>query len=199
MLANALFWQNNLCFNLCLILLYCIVFYKQIDILRCYRKTKAIKTNVDKQSFDNTYHSFRVKVALFWIAFVVCCIIGKYLLHIKAQYFYSCTFFFLFLDKVFVNMTCLLKKLCDLKGTTVLCCCGCPCRGWDLLMIQTPLLFALDFSLSAYSFLIILSSILAIFTFIQWEKQRYSLVRVMPKCAKSCDLKLCLEYRSKYK
>ncbi len=194
-LANGLFWHSELLFHLSLTLLYCILFYKGVHILLCYSKTAKIQPTLSRVIFHKTYRTFRLRVALFWLAFIGLCILGKYVLHVATQYFYSCTFFFLFLDRIFVNKLCLLQKFCDPKGAIVPCCCGCPCRGWDLMMIHTPLLFALKLSWSLESLLVILSSILALFSLVQWEIQKYHLVELRKKCAKPCDLKLCMEHR----
>lgn len=199
MFANSMFWHNDPLFHLCLLVLHSILFYKGMHIFLCYRRTfnRYPCPEAERRVFTKTYHPFRVRVALFWLAFIVLCIIGKFVLHLERQYFYSCTFLFLFLDRYFVNVVCLLQKFCDPKGSTVLCCCGCPCRGWDLLMIHTPLLFALEFQWATEAIFNLLVSILALFSFLQWETQKYHLVEVRKKCTNACDLKFCKEHRSK--
>ncbi len=184
---------NNLLLAICLVLMYSILFFKSLNILYLYRKTSKKHQSIAKKIFDASYRVFRVRVALFWLAFSCLCALGKFVFEIGSHYFYWISFFFLFLDKFFVNVICLLQKFCDPKGTTVLCCCGCPCRGWDLLMIHTPLLFALSQYNPLQNVLIIISSFLALLSLIYWEIHKYHLVVIRPKCAKSCDLKLCRE------
>lgn len=178
----------------CLAVLYGILYYKGIYILVRYKKIEHRYLKSDKQRFHQKYRPFRIRVALFWAAFIVLCIIGKFVFQIDKLYFYSCTFFFLVLDRLFVNVGCLLRIFSDFKGEMVLCCCGCPCRGWDLMMIHTPLLFALHPQSVVENVLICLSVILAIISFVCWEKEKYSLMDVRKRCAKSCNLNLCREH-----
>lgn len=195
-LVSSLVIQNaNLLYG-CLFVLYCILFYKGVHILYCYKKAKEkAYQSFDKKKFSETYNIFRLKVALFWLAFIVLCIIGKFVIKIDYHYFYICTYFFLALDRVFVNVGCLLQMCSDPSRKIVKCCCGCPCRGWDLLMIHTPLLFALNNQNMIENLFIILSSILAVLTIIGWEKEKYFLVEVRKKCVKTCDLNLCREHK----
>ncbi len=195
-LVNALFLRSTLVFRVALVVLYSILLYKNIHILLRYEKTGGRYKAEDRRSFGKTYRLFRIRVALFWLAFIGLCGLAKFVAHLDKVYFYGCTFFFLFLDRWFVNGICLLQKFSDPKGRTVLCCCSCPCRGWDLMMIHTPLLFALSPQGGLENGLILLSSTLAVFSLVQWETHKYQLVETRPKCAKSCDLKLCREHRS---
>lgn len=192
--VNALFLHNALLSTVSLVVLYGILFYKGIHILRCYRQTNRQHASMDKAVFTKTYRVFRVRVALFWLAFIALCVTGKFIFHMARGYFYCCTFFFLFLDRWFVNVICLLQKLSDPRGTVVLCCCGCPCRGWDLMMIHTPLLFALEHQNMLENALILLSSALAVASFFCWETHKYHLVEVRKKCPVACDLQLCKEH-----
>ncbi len=193
-LINGLIFQNTYLSIFSLVMLYGILFYKGLHILMCYKKTEHRYQRVQREAFAQKYRTFRIRVALFWLAFVALCIIGKFVLQMDKLYFYSCTFFFLVLDRLFVNVGCLLRKFSDLKGKTVLCCCGCPCRGWDLMMIHTPLLFALHRQDMVENVLICLSTVLAICSLIAWERGKYALVEVRNKCAKSCNLDLCREH-----
>ncbi len=192
--VNTQFLHDSALSKFCLVVLYGILFYKGMHILRCYQQTETLHTSMDKEVFTKTYHVFRMRIALFWLAFVGLCFVGKFIFHIARGYFYCCTFFFLFLDRWFVNVICLLQKLSDPKGTMVLCCCGCPCRGWDLMMIHTPLLFALQNQGGIKNALILLSSMLAALSLLCWEIHKYHLVEVRQKCLTSCDLTLCREH-----
>lgn len=194
-LGNGLFLQNALLTHLSLALLYGILFYKGVYILLRYQKTANCHQPMDRGAFSKTYHRFRLRVVLFWLAFIALCFLGKFIFLVERIYFYSCTFFFLFLDRWFVNAVCLLQKFSDPKGLVVLCCCGCPCRGWDLMMIHTPLLFALQMQGGVENILILLSSLLAVLSLVCWEMQKYHLVELKPKCPTACDLKLCREHQ----
>lgn len=192
--VNAMFLQSRAIAISALVLLYSILFYKGIHILRCYKKTADKHENTNKGEFNKTYRLFRIRVALFWLAFIALCLVGKFVFLLERAYFYSCTFFFLFVDRYFVNAVCLLQKFSDPKGIMVLCCCGCPCRGWDLMMINTPLLFALTHDALAENIFILLCATLAVLSLICWETQKYKLVEIKEKCQKPCDLKYCREH-----
>lgn len=193
-LTNAIFLHSAVLLVGSLVGLYCILFYKGVHILKLYRSHDNGHESIPRKLFDKSYRVFRVRVALFWLAFIGLCVLSKFVFHLGCQYFYSCTFFFLFVDKFFVNKICLLQKFSDPTGTMVLCCCGCPCRGWDLMLIHTPLLFALSAQSLLQNSLILFSSIFAVLSFILWEIHKYHLVEVRQKCAIPCDLKLCREY-----
>lgn len=194
--SNAMFINNKFLLISCLVIMYCILFFKGIHILKQYKKTRNTNQSIPKKIFDTSYRIFRSRVALFWLAFIVLCYLGKFVFQISHQYFYCLTFFFLFLDKFFVNVVCLLQKFSDPTGKIVLCCCGCPCRGWDMMLIHTPLLFALNQDSLIQNLMIIISSILAVLSLIQWEIHKYHLVEIRPKCSYSCDLKLCREHQN---
>lgn len=191
--VNCTFVQNVYVTRLSLLVLYGILSYKGIHILMRYRKIENKFEKADKVAFGETYHPFRFRVAMFWLAFVVLCVLGKFVVKIDHRYFYCCTYFFLLLDRLFVNVGCLLRKFSDPKGDMVICCCGCPCRGWDLMMIHTPLLFALHQQGMMENTCICLSSVIAMISMVCWEKQKYSLVEVRKKCIKACNLTLCRE------
>lgn len=192
-LLNCLVIDSVHFMKICLFALYSILFYKSVEILQKYQKiNKTAYKKIAKKEFSFKYSSFRLKVFLFWSAFIILCFIAKFWLKIDHNYFYSCTFFFLLLDRLFVNEGCLLRKFSDAKKT-VICCCGCPCRGWDLLMINTPLMFALNNRYAFENIFIWISSILAVISFVSWEKRKYILVVVRKKCLKPCDLSLCRE------
>lgn len=185
---------HNVSVSICsLVMLYGILLYKSIHILRCYKRTGSVHPSMRRREFTKTYGLFRLRVALFWLAFIVLCLLGKLMFKINHHYFYGCTFFFLCLDRWFVNGICLLQKFSDPRGKTVICCCSCPCRGWDLMMIHTPLLFALEPQWSLENGMIILSSTLGLISLICWESNKFHLMDVRPKCPTSCDLKLCRE------
>lgn len=190
----AILLNNKYLFIFCLVILYCILFYKAVHIILLYIKTSNIYKSIPKKIFDKSYRFFRIRVALFWLAFIGLCSLGKFIFHIGYQYFYCLTFFFLFVDKFFVNKICLLQKFCDPTEKIVLCCCGCPCRGWDLMLIHTPLLFALNQYSLIQNVFIIVNSILAVISLIYWEIHKYHLIEVRPKCAITCDLKMCREH-----
>ncbi len=195
-LLNCVIGSNMYVYYACLGVLYCILFYKGIHILFCYKQTEMLQYQAsNKSDFHEKYVGFRIKVLAFWLAFVGLCILGKFVVKMDHQYFYGCTFFFLLLDRWFVNEGCLLQKFSDPQKEVVLCCCGCPCRGWDLLMIHTPLLFAINHQSSVENLLICLSSLLAVISILCWEKEKYKLVEVREKCVKSCDLNLCREHK----
>lgn len=194
-LLNGFWLHSRILFQITLAGLYCILFYKGIRIQFRYGKSHKRHNPMDRAAFAKTYRQFRVRVALFWLAFVALCALGKWVVKIESFYFYGCTFFFLFLDRWFVNVFCLLQKFSDPKAKVVVCCCGCPCRGWDLMMIHTPLLFALQRQSGVENGLILLSSTLGVLSFLGWERQKYQLVEVRHKCKKSCDLKLCREHQ----
>lgn len=196
-LVNGVLLQNMYITNFYLTLLFCILFYKSVHILIRYQKVEAkAYPRIEQTEFIKKYKTFRIRVLLFWLAFVVLCVVGKFVAQIEHWYFYCCTYFFLLLDRLFVNVVCLLRKFSDHKGEVVLCCCGCPCRGWDLMMIHTPLLFALQKQGGVENILICLASILAVISIICWEKKKYSLVEIKRKCKKSCDLQLCRENKN---
>lgn len=194
-LINCRFFQNTILFHLSLVVLYGILFYKGIHILHCYRHSQHRYSPIDKADFAQTYRPFRIRVSLFWLAFIALCVVAKWVVSIDAAYFYSCTYFFLLLDRLFVNVGCLLQKFSDMHPKVIQCCCGCPCRGWDLMMIHTPLLFALQSQAIVENSLICLSSALAAIALYWWEKTKYSLVEVRGKCANACNLTLCREHR----
>ncbi|MFI3212345.1 MAG: hypothetical protein R3Y24_03300 [Eubacteriales bacterium] len=194
---NYMFVQSIYISNILLCVLFSILCYKGISICIHYKQARQKNYfSFGRKEFSEKYKGFRIKVLLFWIAFILLCMIGKFVIQLRYQYFYSCTYFFLLLDRVFVNMGCLLQKFSDPRGKVVLCCCGCPCRGWDLLMIHTPLLFALNSENIIENILIGISSVLAVISMVQWEKEKYSLVEVRKKCANTCNLSLCREHRS---
>ncbi|WP_317855544.1 hypothetical protein [Chakrabartyella piscis] len=195
--VNGMWLHNTQLFYLSLVVLYCILFYKGIHRIISYQKAEEKNyPSVTKKEFAKKYQPFRIKVFLFWLAFIVLCTVGKFVAQIEHWYFYSCTFFFLFLDRFFVNVYCLLRKFSDPKGEDVICCCGCPCRGWDLLMIHTPLLFALEPQMILENRVIYISSGIAFLSILYWEKSKYALVEVKKMCAKACNLSLCRENRS---
>lgn len=194
--ANSMWIQSKFLFYPCLVVLYGILFYKGIAIFMHYKNARLRNyCSIDKKEFSDKYRWFRIKVALFWLAFIILCLVGRLVFEIDYQYFYSCTYFFLALDRWFVNEGCLLRKFSDFKNKTVKCCCGCPCRGWDLSMIHTPLLFAISAQSIAEDVLICVSSILAVISLINWERAKYRLVEVRAKCPKVCNLSLCRENR----
>lgn len=193
--CNTMFWQNGSISTISLLVLYCILFYKGIHILVCYKRTEDKEKRYAKASFGEKYSLFRMRVAMFWLAFIALCVLGKFELKLDTGYFYSCTFFFLLLDRLFVNVGCLLRKCSDPKGEMVRCCCSCPCRGWDLMMIHTPLLFALQKGSVEENIFISLASVLALISFVCWETEKYYLVEEKEKCPKACDLRLCKEHR----
>lgn len=190
---NCMFIHSVQLMKVCLVVLYCILFYKGIEILRRYKKVgKKAYQKIDKRIFDAKYRSFRIKVFLFLFAFIILCMIAKFVVKIDYNYFYSCTFFFLLLDRLFVNTGCLLRIFSDAKNV-VSCCCGCPCRGWDLIMIHTPLMFALNCQCVLENVLIVASSVLAFISFVCWERNKYILVETRERCEKACNLSLCRE------
>ncbi len=196
-LTNYAFLKNTYIATFCLFALYCVLFYKGVHILISYKRTEQKGyQSVDKKQFAAKYNPFRVKVLLFWLAFVALCIFGKFVARIEHYYFYSCTYFFLLLDRWFINVKCWLRAFSDTKKQVVQCCCGCPCRGWDLMMIHTPLLFALEYQALFENALIAVSSIIAAVSMICWEKAKYSVVEVKKKCPRPCNLSLCRENRS---
>lgn len=180
---------------LCLLVLFFILTYKGIHILIRYKKTETKYPKQQKQEFNKKYTQFRIRVALFWLAFIALCILGKFVFHLMSWCYFCCTYVFLITDRLFINVGCLLQNFSDPKKKVVICCCGCPCRGWDLLMINTPLLFALNCHELIQNIFIIISTILAVVTMIFWEKGKYHLVEVRKKCKKPCNLSLCREHK----
>lgn len=193
-LVNGIWFQNAYLMYACLFLLYCILFYKSLHILVAYRQAanKGYQ-KVDAKAFAATYNPFRLRVSLFWLAFILLCFFSKFVLQLDDYYFYSGTFFFLLLDRWFINIKCLLRLFSDPKKKIVQCCCGCPCRGWDLMMIHTPLLFALEYQAVLENAFVAVSSIIAAVSLLCWEKAKYSLVVVKTQCATPCNLTLCRE------
>ncbi|MFI3169450.1 MAG: hypothetical protein R3Y06_05875 [Faecalibacterium sp.] len=195
-LVNGLLLQNKYISKICLFVLYLILFYKSVQILIHYNRTeKKQYQSIDKKQFANRYSPFRLRVLLFWLAFAALCVVAKFAMALEYHYFYSCTYFFLLLDRLFINVGCPLRFFSDPQKETVLCCCGCPCRGWDLLMIHTPLLFALHAQALVQNSVIMLSSALAAISFLCWENAKYRLVENRKKCPTSCNLSLCKENR----
>ncbi len=193
-LANGLFFQNKTTASACLLLLYCILFYKSAQVLIASRRAAAkAYPRAAAHDFAQKYNPFRLRVLLFWLAFALLCVIGKFVWQLESYYFYSCTFFFLLLDRWFINIKCLLRLFCDPRKKIVECCCGCPCRGWDLMMIHTPLLFALQYQAVLENAFVAVSSIIAAVSLVCWEKAKYSLVVVKAQCATPCNLSLCRE------
>lgn len=192
--VNYMFIRSQYLSDFCLFILFCILFYKSTHILMCYKKSEHKYKKLDKRVFVAKYRQFRCRVASFWLAFVVLCILGKIFIQIEYYYFYSCTYFFLLIDRLFVNFGCLLQKFSNTKNKIVVCCCGCPCRGWDLMMIHTPLLFALNRQHVIECVLICASSALAVISMVYWESGKYHLVEEKPKCPKVCNLSKCREY-----
>ncbi len=196
-LANGIWFQNAEVSYACLFLLYGILFYKSAHVLVAYRRAgKKEYERVEAKAFATKYNPFRLRVSLFWLAFIVLCLVGKFVWHLNDYYFYSCTFFFLLLDRWFINIKCLLRLFSDPGKKIVKCCCGCPCRGWDLMMIHTPLLFALQYQAVLENAFVAVSSIIAAVSLLCWEKAKYSLVMVKAQCATSCNLTLCRENQS---
>ncbi len=192
--VNGVWLKNVYLAQACLFVLYCILFYKGVHILIAYRRTKQrAYQSIEKSLFAKTYRTFRLRVLGFWLAFAALCVVAKFVLKLNHDYFYCCTYFFLLLDRLFINVRCLLRTFCDPKSKVVLCCCGCPCRGWDLLMIHTPLLFALQYQAVLENALIATSSIVAAVSMFCWEKAKYSVVVAKKKCAGPCNLSLCRE------
>lgn len=91
---NGKWIQNTFLTYLCLAILYCILFFKGIHILFLYKKASKKKYPIiTKKKFTKQYRPFRMKVFLFILAFLVLCVLGKFVLHLNNYYFYSCTFF----------------------------------------------------------------------------------------------------------
>lgn len=196
MYLNEKFWEHESIAIICRIILYAILFFKGIKILQRYsRSAKKSLVPAGKTEFASKYRGFRISISFWWIAFIVLCGVVKYIWTVNYNYFFSLSFLLLATDLIFVNYACLLKIFSDPKGKVVTCCCGCPVRGWDLLMINTPLLFAYNTDVPLENIFTGIAMILAISSFFAWEKYKYILVEVRTRCKKSCNLKLCIENR----
>lgn len=201
--CNQILWNIKIVESLLRIVLYGILLFKGIGII--YRYSKAINKQPgakqvfvdDKKKFTQKYRWFRLQVSLWWIAFTIICGIVKYIWNTDYNYYFGLSFLLLAVDLIFVNYTCLLQIFSDPKAKVVKCCCGCPVRGWDLLMINTPLLFAGNTDVPSENIFTIIAIILAVISFMYWEKNKYTLVEIREKCARSCDLKMCVEYRDR--
>lgn len=197
-IMNIIYFKVECLFVIMRVILYCILCYKGVKILHRYGMASKKNNPVAvKKEFRVQYRWFRTQVALWWIAFIVICGMVKHIWKLDYNYFFFLSFFLLALDLIFVNVVCLLKVFSDPKAKVVKCCCGCPVRGWDLLMINTPLLFAYNTDIRAENLLTVLVMILAIASFIRWEQSKYYLVEIRNKCKKSCELQLCVENRVK--
>lgn len=195
--VNAIFFSNNHISRIGKGVLWLILIYREIKILHNYRTvSKANLESIDKPEFHKTYRPYRIKVMAIWLIFVGVCIAGKFIENLSADIYFCVALFFFFLDLAFINILCPLKLLSDPKKKAVTCCCGCPCRGWDILMINTPLFFAISSKYLYEEILTIIVILIGIVTFIQWERMKYVLVvNKKIKCAHSCNLSRCIEYK----
>ncbi len=197
-ILNAVIFSDNLISRLGRGILLFILMYREFKILRSYNKIEFVsQSKLEKKEFDKRYRPYRVKVMAIWILFAVLCVAMEALMQVASDIYFSIAFIFFGLDLLFINKLCPLQVLSDPKKEVVVCCCGCPCRGWDILMINTPLFFAIKSDYLYEEILTVIAIIVGIITFIQWERGRYTLVvdkRV--KCAKSCNLRQCIEYKN---
>lgn len=194
--GNEMFWKQEYLSVLCRYVIYVILVYKGVKILgRYYKASKKDYLETPKQEFRNKFRWFRIQVSLWWIAFTIICGVVKFVWNIHYNYYFGLSFLLLATDLLFVNETCLLQIFSDPKAKVVKCCCGCPVRGWDLLMINTPLLFAFNPDRIFENICTICVLILAVISFICWEQSKYILVENKEKCQKSCELRMCIENR----
>lgn len=195
--VNAICESSEIVDRLGKLLLLGILFYREIKMLCSYKKIPTRNERaIDKGEFVERYRPYRIKVMLIWILFGCLCVAVKLAIQISNGAYFAMAFIFFSLDLVFINHLCLLQVLSDTKKKAVTCCCGCPCRGWDILMINTPLFFAIKSEYMYEEILTIVAIILGFLTFIQWERKKYVLViDKKVKCAEHCNLSRCIEYR----
>lgn len=193
--ANEVLWKHEFLAVCCRVVLYMILFYKGIVIWYRYYKTASKGyVEIEKKAFRKKYRGFRTKVSLWWIAFAVICGVAKHIWMLSCNFYFALAFCLLAVDLIFVKTICLLQLFSDPKAKVVKCCCGCPLRGWDLLMINTPLIFAFRLDNLFEDILTVIAIFLGVVSFIYWEKYKYILVEDRSKCQSCCELKLCREY-----
>lgn len=197
--VNAVFFSLELVTRLGRGILLGILLYREVKMLHSYRGISThSEKEIEKSNFTEKYRPYRVKVLLIWILFAVLCIGMELAMKVATDIYFAIALLFFFLDLLFINTICPLQVLSDPKKKAVTCCCGCPCRGWDILMINTPLFFAVNSDYIYENVITMIAIILGIVTFVQWERRKYVLVVDRKvKCAHSCNLSRCIEYQNK--
>lgn len=193
---NQFFWKIEVLSIILRMIMYGILYYKSIKMLYIYHKAhKKTYPSAVKTEFKERYKWYRTQIILWWAAFAVLCGVSKCVWNLNYNFYFSLAFFLMAVDLIFVHTVCLLQIFSDPKGKVVKCCCGCPVRGWDLVMVVTPFLFAYNTDFILENILTLLTIILSTIVFVYWERYKYFLVEVRKKCNTFCDLKICIENR----
>lgn len=194
--CNQLLWKHEMLATILRGVIYVMLYYKSIKMLYIYNKAAKKEYPVaNKKEFNERYKGYLTQIILWWSGMAVVCGAAKYIWNVNYNFYFSLAFLLLAVDLIFVHSVCLLQVFSDPKGKVVKCCCGCPIRGWDLVMVNTPFLFAYNTDNVGENLLTLIAIILSICTFVYWEKYKYFLVEVRRKCDKFCDLKICIENR----
>ncbi len=194
--CNQLLWKHEMLATALRVIIYVMLYYKSIKMLYIYNKAaKKEYPSAIKSEFNERYKGYRTQIILWWTGMAVVCGAVKFVWDLDYNYYFSLAFLLLAVDLIFVHSICLLQVFSDPKAKVVKCCCGCPIRGWDLVMVNTPFLFAYNTDNVGENLLTLIAIILSIFTFVYWERYKYFLVEVRRKCDNFCDLKICIENR----
>lgn len=194
--CNQLILKHEILATILRITIYVMLYYKSIKMLYIYNKAaKKEYPSAIKTEFKERYRWYRTQIILWWAGLAVLCGAAKYIWHIDYNYYFSLSFLLLAVDLIFVHSVCLLQVFSDPKAKVVKCCCGCPVRGWDLVMVNTPFLFAFNTDVVWENFFTLAAIVFSIYTFVYWERYKYFMVEVRNKCKTFCDLKICIENR----
>ncbi len=182
--AALAFEQVSLLLNVLLVLFCMVALVKLVRRIRNYGnilQKRRLKTRKEArlQYFSSVSsqknHVLYVRVILcFWLVFLLGCFTANRVLEVPPFVFLAGIFFLYALDIVFYSAFCLLNYMANrLFRTEISCCYLCPVRGWDLLMLNLPLLFIWPHALPAVKPLLVFVLVLSVLGFFLWEYGKF--------------------------
>ncbi len=189
-IAAVLFFHNtNLLLNT-LLLFLCVV-----SILKLFRRIHSYTVLIKKRRVQTrkqarlqyfasapsqrSYILYVRFIMCVWLIFIIVCLLLNRLFAPPAFLFLGGVFLLYGLDIVFYSAFCFLNFFANrLFNTQIRCCYLCPVRGWDLLMINLPLLFIWPSCLPILKPLLLFVFILSIIGFLMWEYGKFFILPV---------------------
>ncbi|MBR1737968.1 MAG: hypothetical protein IJ736_13320 [Firmicutes bacterium] len=165
-----------------------------------YVKTKRSKENykeIKEKYFSSKerkkdFMGYRTIIALYWLFFVICCVAANFVFYVDSISYLIGVYFLFALDIVFCTNYCFLNQLAYyLTKTKIKCCYGCPVRGWDMLMLTSPVLFLYNDVHIFSKIWIIISVALSIIAMAYWEKIKFYFISIIithEGCDRICNI-----------